>query len=163
MELFPFTESGTPILLSVSDSGLFLHPVHNEHFGHPILLCSGYKNGFSGCIYNDSLHYAYINKENSLLLRRLHESTTLFRLDSADTVTYRTPQLVPAGGSLFLFYFAEEHGSYRLKLRVPLSGSEPALPEAFQTAFPKLPTLSLQTTDRYLYLFLIVMCYRLNI
>jgi len=155
MELFPFTESGTPILLSVSDSGLFLHPVHNEHFGHPILLCSGYKNGFSGCIYNDSLHYAYINKENSLLLRRLHESTTLFRLDSADTVTYRTPQLVPAGGSLFLFYFAEEHGSYRLKLRVPLSGSEPALPEAFQTAFPKLPTLSLQTTDRYLYLFLI--------
>ncbi|MBQ8548402.1 MAG: hypothetical protein IJ427_07860 [Lachnospiraceae bacterium] len=154
MELFSFCDANTPLLLSASDSGLFLHPVRNERFGHPFLLCSGYKNGFSGCIYNDSLYYVYINKENSLLLRRLHESTLLFRSDSTDAVTYRAPQLVPLGNTLLLFYFEEEHGSYRLKLRVPLSGSEPALPEAFQTAFPKLPTLSLQTTDRYLYLFL---------
>ncbi len=154
MELFSFCDANTPLLLSASDSGLFLHPVRNERFGHPFLLCSGYKNGFSGCIYNDSLYYVYINKENSLLLRRLHESTLLFRSDSTDAVTYRAPQLVPLGNTLLLFYFEEEHGSYRLKLRVPLSGSEPVLPEAFQTAFPKLPTLSLQTTDRYLYLFL---------
>ncbi len=154
MELFSFTEADTPLLLSASESGLFLHPVRNERFGHPFLLCSGYKNGFSGCVYNDSLYYVYINKENSLLLRRLHESTLLFRLDSTDTVAYRTPQLVPVGNSLFLFYFEEERGFYRLKIRLPLIDGEPQFPEPFQTSFRELPSLSLQAFGQYFYLFL---------
>lgn len=154
MDLFSFTESGTPLLLSASESGLFLHPIRNERFGHPFLLCSGYKDSFSGCVYNDSLHYAYINKENSLLLRRLHESTLLFRLDSTDAVTYQAPQLVPVGSTLFLFYFEEEHGSYRLKLRLPFSDAELPLPEAIQTSFCELPSLCLQTFGPCLYLFL---------
>ncbi len=156
MELFSFFEADTPLLLSASDSGLFLHPVRNERFGHPFLLCSGYKNGFSGCIYNDSLYYAYINKENSLLLRRLYESTLLFRLDSTDTVTYHEPQLILFNNTLFLFYFEEEHGSYRLKLRLPFSDAEPTLPELLRNTFCELPTLSLQTSAQYLYIFLTV-------
>ena len=155
MNLYPFTESGTPLLLSASESSLFLYPVRNERFGHPFLLCSGYKNGFSGCVYNGSLHYAYINKENSLLLRRLHESTLLSRLDSTDTITYHAPQLLSLDNSLFLFYFEEEHNCYRLKLRLPLSDAELPLPDAFQTVFREPPFLSLQTTGQYLYLFLI--------
>ena len=154
MDLFPFVESDTNLLLSASENGLFLHPVHNERFGHPFLLCSGYKNGFSGCVYNNSLHYAYINKENSLLLRRLHESTLLFRLDSSDNITYHTPRLVLFDNTLLLFYIEEEHGSYRLKLRSPFSDTELTLPEPFQTAFPEPPSLMLQTTARHFYLFL---------
>lgn len=156
MELFSFFEADTPLLLSASESGLFVHPVHNERFGRPVLLCSNYRSGLSGCIYNSSLYYAYINKENSLLLRRLHESTLLFRLDSTDTVTYRTPQLVPIGNTLFLFYFEEEHGSYRLKLRLPFSDIEPPLPELLKTSFRELPSLSLHATKQYLYLFFTV-------
>lgn len=154
MELFPFVESGAPVLVSASENGLFLHPIHNERFGHPFLLCSGYKNGFSGCIYNDSLHYTYINKENSLLLRRLHESTTLFRLDGTDTVTYQTPQLVAFQGSLLLFYSEKSKDAYRLKLHLPFSEHEPQLPEPLGQAYSVPPLLSLQATGQYLYLFL---------
>jgi len=154
MDLFPFVESDTSLLLSASENGLYLHPVRNERFGHPFLLCSGYKSGFSGCVYHNSLYYTYINKENSLLLRRLHESTLLFRLDSSDSITYRTPQLVLFDDTLCLFYIEEEHSSYRLKLRLPLSDTGLSLPEPLLTAFPEPPSLMLQTTARHLYLFL---------
>ena len=154
MELFSFIEADTVLLVSASGSNLFLHPVHNEHFGHPFPLCSGYKNGFSGCVFNNTLHYAYINKENSLLLRRLNDSSPLFRLNSSDTLTYQAPQLIGLNHLLFLFYFEKEYGSYHLKLQSPLTDTELPLPEIFQTHFEELPALSLQITNRYLYLFL---------
>jgi len=154
MDLFPFTESGTSLLLSASESGLFLHPVRNERFGHPFLLCSGYKSGFSGCLYNDSLHYTYINKENSLLLRRLHESTLLLRLDSTDSVVFCQPQLIVFNNVLFLFYFEESSKNYRLKLQLPFVDDKPQLPEPLQISFLELPCLSLQGSGQYLYLFL---------
>lgn len=154
MELFPFVESGVPVLVSASENGLFLHPIHNERFGHPFLLCSGYKKGFSGCVYNDSLYYTYINKENSLLLRRFHESTTLFRLDNTDTVAYQAPQLVTFQGSLLLFYSERTQDTYRLKLHLPFSDREPKLPDIFGQAYSTPPLLSLQATGQYLYLFL---------
>lgn len=156
MDLFPFVESGTPVLVSASESGLFLHPVHNERFGRPVLLCSGYKSGFSGCVYNNSLHYAYINKENSLLLRRLHESVILFRLDSPDNITYREPRLTTFDSTLFLFYLEQTPESYHLKLRLPFTDDTLQLPEPFQAAYPEPPTLFLQTTEHSLYLFLTV-------
>lgn len=156
MDLFPFAESGTPLLLSASENGLFLHPMRNERFVPPFLLCSGYKTGLSGCVYNDSLYYAYLNKENALLLRRLHESSILFRLDSTDAVTYHQPQLFVFNHALFLIYFEVKNDSYRLRLCSPFSDASPQLPEAFQSTFSELPSLSLQVTDRYLYLFLTV-------
>ena len=156
MELFPFIESGTPLLLSASESGLFVYPMKNEHFGHPFLLCSGYKNGFSGCLYNDSLYYTYTNKEDSLLLRRLHESTLLFRLDRTETVVYLQPQLICFNNTLFLFYFESAQGSFHLKVQLPFSGQHFSLPEPLCTSYPELPTLSLLTTGHYLYLFLSV-------
>ena len=154
MELFPFIESGVPVLVSASENGLFLHPIHNERFGHPFLLCSGYKNGFSGCIYNDALYYTYINKENALLLRRLHEATVLFRLDGTDTVTYHAPQSVVFQGTLFLFYIEKAEDSYRLKLRLPFSDPVPELPEALGHSFPVPPSFFLRAMGPHLYLFL---------
>jgi len=128
--------------------------VRNERFGHPVLLCSSYKSGFSGCVYNDSLYYTYINKENALLLRRLHESALLFRLEVTDTATYRSPKLVSFGSSLFLFYLEEIAHSYRLRLQLPLSGVAPKLPEPLLASFSKPPIFSLQATEYYLYLVL---------
>ena len=154
MDLFPFAESGTPVLVSASESGLFLHPVRNERFGHPFLLCSAYKNGFSGCIYNDSLYYTYINKENSLLLRRLHDSVIPFRLDGTDSITYHTPHLITFKNTLFLFYLEARPDGYRIKLHLPFSDTVPQLPESLQAPFSQAPLLSLQATGQYLYLFL---------
>lgn len=154
MELFPFIESGIPLLLSASESGLFVYPMKNDRFGHPFLLCSGYKSGFSGCLYNDSLYYTYINKENSLLLRRLHESTLLFRLDNTEGISYVQPQLVCFHNTLFLFYFENEPGSFRLNVQLPFSGLHVSLPEPLCTAYSEPPTLSLLTAGHYLYLFL---------
>lgn len=154
MELFSFTVADTPLLVSGSESGLFLHPMRNERFVHPFLLCSGYKSGFSGCIYNESLYYTYINKENSLLLRRLHSASLLFRLDGTDTVTYQAPQLISVDSTLFLFYFEAESDSYRLKLRLPFDHTALPLPKALLSSFPELPFLSLQTVGTYVYLLL---------
>ena len=50
MELFSFSLSGAPLLLSASENSLFVHPMQNERLGHPLLLCSNYKSGFSGCV-----------------------------------------------------------------------------------------------------------------
>lgn len=154
MELFSFPEAGSPLLLSASEGGLFLYPVRNEHFGHPFLLCSGYKTGFSGCIYNDSLYYAYLNKENALLLRRLHESALLFRLESNATVTCRDPQLIVFNHTLFLFFLEETPDAYRLKLRLPFTDKELQLPEPLTVSFSTLPKLRLMTAGQSLYLFL---------
>lgn len=154
MELLSVSVSGKPLVLSASENGIFLHSFSYEHFGRPMLLCSNYKSSLSGCSYNDSLYYAYINKENVLLLRRLHESALLFRLDSTDTVTYRSPQLVAFKSTLFLFYLEALPDSYRIKLRLPFSDVSLQLPEPLQVPFSQPPLLSLQATEQYLYLFL---------
>ena len=154
MELFSFSVSGAPFLLSASENNLFSYPIRNEHIGRPFLLCSNYKSGLSGCIYDESLYYTYINRENSLFLRRFPDSALQFRLDGTDTVSYQAPQLIVFKNSLLLFYFEKDASSYRLKLQLPFSDDKSQLPETIQAPFSKLPSLSLQTTGRYLYLFL---------
>ena len=156
MELFSFSVSGTPLLLSVSENGLSLYPVHNERFGHPLLLCSGYKDGFSGCIYNNTLHYAYINKENALLLRRLHDPSVLFRINGTDNVSYSDPRLIVFQNLLLLFYVEKAQSSYHLKLRLPFTDDTLVLPESLQAVGSEPPFLFLHTTNRFLYLFLTV-------
>ena len=154
MELLSFSVSGTPLLLSASDTGLFLHSMQSGQFGRPVLLCSNYKNGLSGCEYNQSLYYTYINRENALLLRRLGESAPLLRSEQKDTVTYHNPQLIVFNNTLFLFYMEETQGSYRLRLQLPFSPIEPELPDLSQTACSPSPLFTLHTTGPYLYLFL---------
>lgn len=156
MELFSFPEADTPLLLSASESGLSLYPVHNERFGHPLLLCSGYKNGFSGCIYNNTLHYAYINKENSLLLRRLHDPSVLFRINGADSISYSAPRLTVFQNLLLLFYIEKVQGSYHLELRLPFTDDALILPEPLRAACSEPPLLFLHTTGGLLYLFLTI-------
>ncbi len=152
MELFSASQSGRPLLLSASDTGLSFHPMQNERFGHPILLCSNYKNGLSGCIYNKTLYYVYTNKDNALLVRRLHESGVLFRLDSTGTVTYSNPQPIVFDNTLFLFYIEEEANSYRLKLRQLFPDTELTLPDSLRISFPVPPLFCLSATEHYLYL-----------
>ena len=154
MELFTVSLAGRPLLLSASDTGLFLHSMQNERFGRPTLLCANYKSGLCGCVYNESLYYTYINRDNSLLLRRLHESALLFRLDSSDTVSYHKPQLLHFNNSLFLFYFENKSEGYCLKLRLPFADTQFLLPDPLCASFSELPSLSIQTSEPYLYLFL---------
>ena len=154
MELFSFSFANTSFLLSASESGLFAYPVHNERPGHPSLLCANYKTGFTGCVYNQTLYYAYLTKENSLLIRRLSESGTLFRLDCTDTVTYTNPQLIVFNNTLYLFYTEEERSSYRVKLQQLFPHTEQMLPDALSASFPAPPHLFLSVTGQYLYLVL---------
>lgn len=156
MELLSFSVSGTPLLLSASDTGLFVHHMQNERFGHPVLLCSNYKNGLSGCVYSKTLHYTYISRDNALLVRRLHESGILFRLDSSDTVIYSNPQLIVFDNTLYLFYTEESPESCRLKAWRISTDTEVSLTDSLPVSFPAPPLFSLQTTGHYLYLFLTV-------
>lgn len=154
MELLSFSLSGKFLLLSGSEDGLYLHTIQNQHFGRPLLLCSGYKNGLSGCISGDSAYYTYINKENALLLRRLYDPTVPFRLDCPASVTYRSPQLFLFHHILFLFYWEVEQDNTRLKLCLPFSDLTPELPDALATPYSGSPQLHVQTTEHYLYLIL---------
>lgn len=156
MELFSFSVSGTPLLLSVSENDLLSYPMRNEQIGRPFLLCSNYKNGLSGCVYNGALYYTYINRDNSLFLRRFPDSMLRFRLDGTDTASYHAPQLIIFDNTLLLFYFEKDASSYRLKLQLPFSDVNPQLPEIIQAPFHELPALSLQVTGQYLYFFLTV-------
>lgn len=154
MELFSFSFANTSFLLSASESGLFAYPVHNERPGHPSLLCANYRTGLSGCVYNQTLYYAYLTKENSLLIRRLSESGTLFRLDCTDTVIYSNPQLIVFSNTLYLFYTEEKGGAYRLKLWQLFPHTKRMLPDSLSAFFPAPPRLSLSATEQYLYIVL---------
>lgn len=152
MELFSFSFADTSFLLSTSENGLFAHPVQNERLGHPVLLCSNYKRGLCGCVYNQALYYAYTNKENSLLVRRLRESGILFRLDDTDTIAYSEPKLIVFQNMLYLFYIEKEASSYRLKLRQIFPDTELTLPDSLRISFHVPPLLCLSATEHYLYL-----------
>ncbi len=154
MELLSLPLPGNSLLLSGSEDGLFLHAMQNQRFGRPLLLCSGYKNGLSGCVSGDSAYFTYINKENTLLLRRLYDPAVLFRLDCSDSVTYRSPQLVLFHHILFLFYWEKEQDISRLKLCLPFSDLTPVLPDALTAPYSGSPQLHVQATEHYLYLIL---------
>ena len=154
MELFSFSVSGLPLLLSASDTGLFLHPIQSGQFGRPVLLCSNYKSGLCGCEYKHSLYYTYINRENALLLRRLGESTVLFRLEQNGSVICHSPHLIVFDNTLFLFYLEETPDSCVLRLHLPFTDTGLKLPDRLQTVCPTPPLLSFQTTGQYLYLLL---------
>ena len=151
--LFPF-EPNKKLLLSTSQSGLFLHTLYNDRFLRPTLLCSNYKSDLCSALYNDTIYYSYINKDDSLLLRCLRDSSLLLRLDSTSTVTYRGPQLIAFNNSLFLLYFEALHNSYQLKMRQLFTETQPHLPRILEASFSELPLLHLLATKQFLYLLL---------
>lgn len=153
-QLFP-SDANKKILLTADHSRLYSHLFHNERFLRSSLLCSNYECGLSCTLYNGALYYAYINKEHSLLLRCVGESSLHFRLDGTEATAYHAPKLVVFGGFLLLLYFECTDGMYRLKLRAPFADlPQPAFPDEVPASFPELPSLHLQTTAHYLYLFL---------
>jgi len=151
--LFPF-EPNKKLLLSASKAGLFLHTMYNDRFLRPTLLCSNYESGLCGALYHGFLYYSYVNKDRSLLLRCLQDSTLPFRLDSTGTVTYREPRLVVFNNSLFLFYFEVANTSYQLKMRQLFTETQPRLPDMLGTSFSELPVLHVLATTQHLYILL---------
>ncbi|MBQ8800487.1 MAG: hypothetical protein IJZ55_13100 [Lachnospiraceae bacterium] len=154
MELLYFLEPNKKLLLSASQAGLYLHTMYNERFLRPALLCSNYESGLCGALYNGSLYYSYINKEHSLLIRCLRDSSLPFRLDSTSTVTYREPQLAVFNNSLFLFYFETENNTYQFKMRQLFTETQPHLPRILEASFSELPILHILATKQFLYLLL---------
>ncbi len=155
MEQFFPSDATKIILLAADHSRLYSHLFYNERFLRSSLLCSNYECGLSCTLYSGSLYYTYINREHSLLLRCVGESSLHFRLDGTEATSYHSPCLVVFGGFLLLLYFECTDGMYRLKLRAPFADlPQPSFPDEIPAAFPELPSLHLQTTAHYLYLFL---------
>ncbi len=155
MEQFYSPDTTKKILLTADHSRLFAHHFHNEQFLRSSLLCSNYKCGLACTLYNDALYYAYINKELTLLLRCVGESSLQFRLDGTKAISYHTPKLVVFGGVLLLIYFECADGMYRLKLRAPFAALPPiSAPPALPAPFSELPDLRILTSENHLYLLL---------
>ena len=143
------------ILLTASSSGLYAHHYQNDRFLRSSLLCSNYEQGLSGVLYNDALYYTYINKEHSLLLRCIGESSLQFRLDGTETISYHSPRLAVFGGFLLLLYLERTDGTYQLRMRTPFAGLPPiAFPSVHPASFPGFPDLGVLSSEKYLYLLL---------
>ena len=143
------------ILLTASSSGLYAHHYQNDRFLRSSLLCSNYEQGLSGVLYNDALYYAYINKEQSLLLRCIGESSLQFRLDGTEAISYHAPRLAVFGGFLLLLYFECTGGAYQLRIRAPFADLPPiTLPSFLPVSFAGLPDLGILPSEKHLYLLL---------
>lgn len=143
------------ILLTASSSGLYAHHYQNDRFLRSSLLCSNYEQGLSGVLYNDALYYTYINKEHSLLLRCIGESSLQFRLAGTETISYHSPRLAVFGGFLLLLYLERTDGTYQLRMRTPFAGLPPiAFPSVLPASFPGFPDLGVLSSEKYLYLLL---------
>ncbi len=143
------------ILLTVSSSGLYAHHFQNERFLRSSLLCSNYECGLSCTLYNDALYYVYLNKERTLLLRCVGESSLPFRLDGTKTTAYHAPKLVVFGSFLLLLYFECTGGAYQLRIRAPFADLPPiTLPSFLPASFAGLPDLGILPSEKHLYLLL---------
>ena len=155
MELLFSPDTNRKILLTASSSGLYSHLFQNERFLRSSLLCSNYECGLSGVLYHGALHYAYITKEHSLLLRCIGESSLQFRLDGTEAVSYHSPQLAVFVGCLLLAYFECIDGAYHLQLRTPFATFPPiAVPSVLPVSFAELPDLRILPVKTHLYLLL---------
>ena len=155
MEQFYTLTTNKKILLTASSSGLYAHHFQNEHFLRSSLLCSNYECGLSCTRYNDALYYVYINREHTLLLRCVGESSLQFRLDGTEAISYHSPRLVVFGGFLLLLYFECTDGAYQLRIRTPFADRPPLpLPSALPASFAGLPDFRILTSEKHLYLLL---------
>ncbi len=136
---------GQKLFLYTSDNFIYLRSAIGADISRPILLGSDYRDGLSSTVFQDSIHFTYINFHGDLHIRNILDSQILFRLSSEDSPDYTSPHLITFQDKLLLFYFIKNplNESYLLRAVYPLEEAQVNWSPILFSTFPHIEFLNL--------------------
>lgn len=92
------------LIIYAAGSNIFLRIAHFGGLERPIVLATDYMSHLNECIYNDTLYYTYIATDNSLYVKNIMESKSIYTVNGTDTPSLYHPYIGRCNNSLLLFY-----------------------------------------------------------
>ena len=92
------------LIIYAAGSNIFLRIAHFGGLERPIILATDYMSHLNECIYNDTLYYTYIATDNSLYVKNIMESKSIYTVNGTDTPSLYHPYIGRCNNSLLLFY-----------------------------------------------------------
>lgn len=140
METIYTGHSGQKLFIYNYDNFIYLRWTQGTELSRPVLLCNDYSSGFSSTIFNNCIHFCYLNLHGDLILKNVMNANILYRLSSENLPDYNKPLLLSAFEQLILLYFITNplDNTFRLHIHFPLSEKE--IPISIPS-FPTLPNI----------------------
>ncbi len=106
MSIYPI-ENRKSLFLYSNEDQICLRTSTGENLSRPVILCNDYAQGLSDTIYNGTIHYAYQNTQQDIVIRSITDLNTLYKLSSQDTPDCFHPQITVLNQQLLLFYIVK--------------------------------------------------------
>ena len=148
METIYTGNSGQKLFIYNYDNFIYLRWTRGTELSRTVLLCNDYSSGFSSTVFNNCIHFSYLNLHRDLILKNVMSADILYRLPSENLPDYNTPLLLSAFEQLILLYFITNplDNTFRLHIHLPLAKKE--IPITIPP-FPTLPIIHfLPLTDK---------------
>lgn len=135
------------LFLYTTDSLICLRNAVGETVERAITLCNDYASHMTDVIYNNTLYFAYQNKQQDIILRSITDLNDLYKLSSQDTPDCSNPHLTVFNNTLILFYLVKNplDDSYVIKSICPFAENCKVLLSYSFAAKPQLHFLPLQS------------------
>ena len=92
------------LIIYAAGSNIFLRIAHFGGLERPIVLAADYNHGLNECVYNDTLYYTYISTDNSLHIKNIMESQSIYTISGNNIPELYNPSICVCNHSLLLFY-----------------------------------------------------------
>lgn len=92
------------LIIYAAGSNIFLRIAHFGGLERPIILAADYSHGLNECVYNDTLYYTYISTSNSLHIKNIMESQSVYTINGDNIPELYKPSICICDHSLLLFY-----------------------------------------------------------
>lgn len=111
------------LFLYTTDSLIYLRNSVGETLERAITLCNDYASHMTDVIHNNTLYFAYQNKQQDIILRSITDLNDLYKLSSQDTPDCSNPHLTVLNNRLILFYLVKNplNDSYVIKNICPFA------------------------------------------
>lgn len=92
------------LIIYAAGPNIFLRIAHWGGLERPIVLATDYSHGLNECIYNDTLYYTYVSTDNSLYIRNIMKSQSIYAINGNEIPQYYKPLIEICNASLLFFY-----------------------------------------------------------
>lgn len=143
-------ENDKSFLLYTNRNQILLRQKSGDMIGRSLLLANDFANSLSSFFFNGTLYYAYINEQNSIVIRNSTESKPLFVTNVIENHSCSNPQIILFRKQLFLFYNSQDlqAQTYQVNCLMPLQNQKTfPIPDRF----PTLPDIQVIATEELLY------------
>lgn len=128
------------LIIYAAGSNIFLRIAHFGGLERPIVLATDYNHGLNECVYNDTLYYTYISTDNSLHIKNIMESQSIYTVSGNNIPELYNPSICVCNHSLLLFYLKNNPLLKHLCLHCLSFGDIHNCTEAFPVPLPSCVT-----------------------